>query len=156
MGESVITITGNLVRDPELRTTPNGTPVCTFTVAVTPQEKNADGWKDCETQFWNVTAWRTQGENVAESLERGDPVRVSGRVNFRAWETKEGEKRIQHEINADSVSVPLAFHAASVFRTPRAKRGEAEQAPGSTPPPFATVPRLQRVRLTTPDVPEAE
>jgi single-strand DNA-binding protein len=132
MAESVIRITGNLVRNPELRFTASGLPVCSFTVAVTPQEKNGDAWKDCETQYWTVSAWRALAEHVAESFERGDPATVSGRVNFRTWETKEGEKRLQHEINADSVSVPLNYHTVVIKKAERTKPATVASAQGGS------------------------
>jgi single-strand DNA-binding protein len=125
MGNAEITITGNLVRDPELRYTPTGIPVCNFTVAVTPREKVSDSeWKDGDPQFWDIVAWRTLAEHVAESLERGDPATVSGRVKFRPYQTRptDGtapETKHVHEITADSVSVPLAFHTVTVKRAER-------------------------------------
>lgn len=132
-----IEISGNLVRDPELRFTPGGHAVCTFTVAVTPRERGTDGtWADSETQYWSVTAWRTLAENVAASLVRGDPVTATGRVTFRTWETKptdgsEPVKRHQHEVTADSVSVPLAFHTVLIRRAKR-NRTVSESGPSDT------------------------
>lgn len=115
-----IEITGNLTRDPELRFTPGGHAVSKITVAVTPRKRGADGeWSDGSPQFWDVTAWRQLAENVAESLMRGDPVTVIGTVEFREWEDKEGNKRHQHEINADTISVPLTFHTIRVKRAGR-------------------------------------
>jgi single-strand DNA-binding protein len=156
MPRSEIEITGNLVRDPELRSTTGGVPVCSFTVAVTPRERYGDTWKDSETQYWVVSAWRSLGEHVAGSLERGDPVTVSGRVTFKTYETKEGAKRIQHEINAERVSVPLDFHIASPVKpTNKTEPDDASEDPGwealkrsahDGAAPFAAVPRLRRIR----------
>jgi single-strand DNA-binding protein len=128
MGESRIEITGNLVRDPELRHTKPGVPVCTLTVAVTPRVRYGDVWKDGEAQFWVVSAWRSLGEHVATSLEKGDPVTVSGRVTFKTYKTKDDQERIQHEINADRVSVPLDFHIASPVKAARDRQGEDSEA----------------------------
>lgn len=115
-----IEITGNLVRDPELRFTSGGHAVCNFTVAVTPRKRAGDGsWEDGDPQFWDVVTWRNLAENCAESLMRGDPVTVIGSVNFREWEDKQGDKRHQHEITADTVSVPLAFHTVRIKRANR-------------------------------------
>lgn len=115
-----IEITGNLVRDPELKFTPGGHAVCKIAVAVTPRKRDAYGeWKDGDPQFWDVTAWRALGENVAESLMRGDPVTVIGTVEFREWDSKEGDKRHQHEITADVIAVPLTFHTVRVKRVNR-------------------------------------
>lgn len=143
-----IEITGNLVRDPELRFTPGGYAVCNFAVAVTPREKDGSGeWKDGDPQFWDIVAWRTLAENIAESLERGDPVTVIGRVNFRSWQTKptdgtEPQTRHQHEITADSASVPLAFHTVIVKK---AERGKPETSAELPDRPFTAVPRLRRI-----------
>jgi single-strand DNA-binding protein len=152
MGESRIEITGNLVRDPELRYTKPGVPVCTLTVAVTPRIRYGDVWRDGETQYWVVSAWRSLGEHVSLSLERGDPVTVSGRVTFKTYKTKNDETRIQHEINADRVSVPLDYHVAMPAKVARDRQEQDADAASAEPaaseaPPFATVPRLQRVRV---------
>lgn len=121
-----IEITGNLTRDPEMRFTPNGIAVCKITVAVTPRKRDSatGNWSDGDPQFWDVTAWRQLAENVSESLMRGDPVTVIGTVDFREWLTKptderDSEKRHQHEITADVISVPLTFHTVRVKRSNR-------------------------------------
>lgn len=134
MGNTEISITGNLTRDPELRFTlaGNGIPVCNFTVAVTPRERVSESeWKDGETMYWDIVAWRALGEHVAESLKRGDPAMVTGRVKFRNYEThptdgSDPETRHVHEITADTVSVPLTFHTVTVKRTERSKPADAE------------------------------
>jgi single-strand DNA-binding protein len=141
MGQIKAEITGNLVRDPELRYTESGIPVCDFRVAVTPRERRGETWRDGETQYWTVSAWRTLGENVSGSLRKGDPVTASGKVTFREYTTEDGDKRIAHEINADSVLVPLAFHTVTVKRP-----GHVKPDPTMPEAPFATVPRLMRVR----------
>ena len=140
-----IEITGNLTRDPEMRFTPNGVAVCKLTVAVTPRKRDGNGnWSDGDPQFWDVTAWRALAENVSESLVRGDPVTVIGTVDLREWMTKptaerEAEKRHQHEINADTIAVPLAFHTVRVKRANRngiskpASDTEANSDPANVP-----------------------
>ncbi len=92
---SDLTITGNLTADPELRLTPSGQPVATFRVASTPRYRdNQSGeWKDGETLFLACVAWRQIAENVAESLQRGMRVIVTGKLKQRSYETKEGEER---------------------------------------------------------------
>jgi single-strand DNA-binding protein len=135
---AAITISGNLTADPEMRFTPGGHAVCNFTVAYTPRERDASGeWKDGDVQYWNVAAWRALGENIAESLVRGDPVIVSGTVRFRQYVTKEGEKRHAHEITADSVGVSLAFHTVRVRRSQRSSKTESDT---STPAADASAP----------------
>lgn len=105
----VITVTGNLTGDPELRFTPTGQSVANFSVASNPRIRdNATGeWVNGETVFTRVVCWRFLAENVAESLRRGDPVIVTGRLQEKAYEDREGNKRRQHEILADAVGVSL-------------------------------------------------
>ena len=94
-GETTITIIGNLTDDPELRFTPSGAAVAKFRVASTPRtlDRASGEWKDGEPLFLSCTVWRQAAENVAESLQRGARVIVSGRLRQRSYETKEGEKR---------------------------------------------------------------
>ena len=103
--ETTITITGNLVDDPELRFTPSGQPVAKFRIASTPAVlRQATGeWKDGDSLFLTCNVWRQAAENVAESMTRGTRVIVSGRLRQRSYETKEGEKRTVYEIEADEV-----------------------------------------------------
>src|SRR6266511_989765 len=97
--DNQITIVGNLTDDPELRYTPNGAAVVNFSVAVTPRIRDeGGGWKDGDTSFFRVNAWRTLAENTAESLTRGSRVVVVGRLRQRSWETPEGERRSVVEI----------------------------------------------------------
>src|SRR5258708_27761927 len=94
-GDTNITIIGNLVNDPELRYTPTGQAVATFRVASTPRfmDRTTNEWKDGDSLFLSCNVWRQAAENVAESLQRGMRVIVSGRLKQRSYETKEGEKR---------------------------------------------------------------
>src|ERR687889_844749 len=94
-GETVITVIGNLVDDPELRFTPSGAAVAKFRVASTPRtfDRESGQWKDGEPLFLQCSVWRQAAENVAESLHRGSRVIVSGRLRQRTYETREGEKR---------------------------------------------------------------
>ena len=93
-GETVITVTGNLTADPELRFTPSGAAVASFTVASTPRtfDRTTNEWTDGETLFLRCSVWRQADENVAESLQRGMRVVVQGRLKQRSYETSEGEK----------------------------------------------------------------
>ena len=94
-GDTPITVVGNLVADPELRFTPAGQPVATFRVASTPRMRDAASgeWKDGDSLFLTCNVWRQAAENVAESLQRGMRVIVSGRLRQRSYETQQGEKR---------------------------------------------------------------
>jgi single stranded DNA-binding protein len=94
-GDTTITVIGNLTDDPELRFTPSGAAVAKFRVASTPRfmDRQTNEWKDGEPLFLACTVWRQAAENVAESLQRGARVIVSGRLKQRSYETREGEKR---------------------------------------------------------------
>jgi single-strand DNA-binding protein len=98
-----VTITGNLTKDPELRSTPSGTAVCKLRVAVNSRRKDQSGeWVD-KPNYFDVTVWGAQGENCAQYLQKGRPVAVDGRLDWREWETQEGGKRQAVEIIADTV-----------------------------------------------------
>lgn len=93
-------IIGNLTKNPELRSTTDGTPVCGFTVAVNrPKTKNDP---DPGADFFNVNAWRQKGENCAKYLTKGSKVAVIGRISLRTWE-KDGKHGASLEVNADEV-----------------------------------------------------
>ena len=125
-GDTQITISGNLVDDPELRFTPAGQPVARFRVASTPRFKdNQTGeWKDGDSLFLTCNVWRQAAENVAESLTRGMRVIVSGRLRQRSYETKEGEKRTVYEVEVDDVGPSLRNASAKVNRVARSGGGD--------------------------------
>ena len=120
-GDTPITVVGNLVADPELRFTPSGQPVATFRVASTPRMRdNATGeWKDGDSLFLSCNVWRQAAENVAESLQRGMRVIVTGRLRQRNYETKEGEKRTVYEVEVDDVGPSLKNASAKVNKASR-------------------------------------
>ena len=120
-GDTQITISGNLVDDPELRFTPAGQPVARFRVASTPRfrDNNTGEWKDGDSLFLTCNVWRQAAENVAESLTRGMRVIVSGRLRQRSYETKEGEKRTVYEVEVDDVGPSLRNASAKVNRVAR-------------------------------------
>jgi single-strand DNA-binding protein len=120
-GDTPITVVGNLVADPELRFTPAGQPVATFRVASTPRLRdNASGeWKDGDSLFLTCNVWRQAAENVAESLQRGMRVIVTGRLKQRNYETKEGEKRTVYEVEVEDVGPSLKNASAKVNRASR-------------------------------------
>ena len=120
-GDTQITITGNLVDDPELRFTPAGQPVAKFRIASTPRylDKGTNEWKDGDSLFLSCNVWRQAAENVAESLTRGMRVIVSGRLRQRSYETKEGEKRTVYEVEVDDVGPSLRNASAKVNRVAR-------------------------------------
>src|SRR5579864_4488429 len=124
-GDTQITIVGNLVDDPNLRYTPTGQAVANFRVASTPRflDKNTNEWKDGDSLFLTCNVWRQAAENVAESLQRGMRVIVTGRLKQRNYETKEGEKRTVYEVEVDDVGPSLRNASAKVNR---ASRGSGE------------------------------
>ncbi|WP_047865417.1 single-stranded DNA-binding protein [Rubrobacter aplysinae] len=89
---------GNLTRDPELRFTNNGIPVCNFGIAVNRVRSQND-----EVDFFDVTAWRELGETIANYKKKGDPILIKGRLQFRSWEAQDGSKRNKVDIVADEV-----------------------------------------------------
>ena len=120
-GETVITVVGNLVDDPELRFTPSGAAVANFRIASTPRtfDKQSNEWKDGDALFLSCSVWRQAAENVAESLQKGMRVVVQGRLKSRQYETREGEKRTVFEIDVDEVGPSLKYATAKVTRTTR-------------------------------------
>ena len=99
-----VVLTGNLTRDPELRSTPTGTAVCGLRVACNTRRKDSSGqWVD-KPNYFDVTVWGAQGENCSQYLSKGRPVAIDGRLEWREWEAKDGSgKRQSVEIVADSV-----------------------------------------------------
>jgi single-strand DNA-binding protein len=124
-GDTVITIVGNLVDDPELRFTPSGAAVAKFRVASTPRymDRQTNEWKDGDSLFLTCNVWRQAAEHVAESLQRGMRVIVQGRLRQRSYETKEGEKRTVFEIEVDEVGPSLRNATAKVSKTTRSGGG---------------------------------
>src|SRR5882757_6967480 len=120
-GETLVTVVGNLTADPELRFTPSGAAVASFTIASTPRtfDKNSNEWKDGVALFMRCSIWRQAAENVAESLQRGMRVVASGRLKQRSFETREGEKRTVVEMDVDEVGPSLRYATAKVNRTQR-------------------------------------
>jgi single-strand DNA-binding protein len=146
-GDTVITLVGNLVDDPELRFTPNGQAVAKFRIASTPRfmDKATNEWKDGESLFLTCNVWRQAAENCAESLTRGMRVIVQGRLKQRSYETKEGEKRTVFEVEVDEVGPSLRSATAKVIKASRGPGGGGFGGSGSgggsgSEDPWATPP----------------
>ncbi|MBZ5735585.1 single-stranded DNA-binding protein [Nocardioides sp. TRM66260-LWL] len=144
-GETVITVVGNLVDDPELRFTPSGAAVANFRIASTPRtfDRQSNEWKDGESMYLSCSVWRQAAENVAESLQRGMRVVVQGRLKSRQYETREGEKRTVFEIEVEEVGPSLKYATAKVTRASRSGGGGGYSGGGSAAPaggddPWAT------------------
>src|SRR5215213_9569891 len=104
MALSKIQIIGNLGRDPELRYTPSGRPVATFTVAVNQSQKNQQSGEWIESTDWfRVSVWGDRAERAAENLRKGARVFVDGRFRTREYEANDGQKRLSLDVSADTV-----------------------------------------------------
>jgi single-strand DNA-binding protein len=132
-GETVITVVGNLVDDPELRFTPAGAAVAKFRIASTPRvfDKQTSEWKDGDSLFLTCSVWRQAAENVAESLAKGVRVIVQGRLKQRSYEDGQGVKRTVYEIDVDEVGPTLARATAKVTKNPSS--GGQAGVPNGTP-----------------------
>jgi single-strand DNA-binding protein len=136
MSNNSVTLVGNLVDDPELRFTPSGVAMAKVRFAVNRryQDRNNE-WQE-ETSFFGGTCWRDMAENVAESLQKGTRVIVTGMLEQRSWETADGDKRSTIEIRIDDIGPSIRWATASVTRTPRAPGSEV--GGGSNVPPAPT------------------
>lgn len=132
-GETVITVVGNLVDDPELRFTPAGHAVSNFRIASTPRtfDKQRNEWVDGDPLFLSCSTWRQMAENVAESLTKGMRVVVQGRLKQRSYETREGEKRTVYELDVEEVGPSLKYATAKVSK---ASRGGGSGGPAASRP----------------------
>jgi len=115
-----VVIVGNVTRDPELRYIPSGTPVTSFGVAW--NQRSSQGGEE-KAHFFDVTCWRELAENVAESISKGSRVVIYGRLDYRSWESENGEKRSAVQIVADEVSPSLRWATAEVTKTDRRADG---------------------------------
>lgn len=97
-GFSKVIVMGNLTRDPELRSTPSGTQVCSFSVAVNRSYKGSNGDMVDSVSYFDCSAWGRPGETIAQYLKKGSGILISGRLEQRSWEDKDGQKRSRVEI----------------------------------------------------------
>ena len=136
-GDVIITVVGNLTDDPELRFTPAGQAVANFRVASTPRflDKQTNEWKDGEPLFLSCNIWRQAAEHVAESLQRGARVIVTGRLRQRSYETREGEKRTVMELEVDEIGPSLRYATAKVLRMQRSSGGGGGYGSGGSTGP---------------------
>ena len=135
-GDTTITLIGNLTDDPELRFTSSGAAVAKFRVASTPRfmDRQSGEWKDGEALFLSCNVWRQAAEHVAESLQRGMRVIVSGRLRQRTYETREGEKRTVFELEVDEIGPSLRYATAKVQKMTRSSGGGGYGAAGGAAP----------------------
>lgn len=125
-----VVLVGNLTRDPELRTTPNGKSVCTLGLAVNERYKNESGeWVE-KPNYFDIVVWGAQGENCSRYLSKGRPVAVDGRLSYRSWEAQDGSKRSKVEVVANTVQ----------FLGSRQESGGSGGAPVATGAPSGLTP----------------
>jgi single-strand DNA-binding protein len=127
MPDTFVSLVGNLTDDPEVRVTPQGTAVASFRLAVTPRVNDGGTWKDGDTSFFRINAWRDLAEHLTDSLSKGDRALVLGRLKTRSWETPEGERRSVVEVEAEEVGPSLKWATA----TPQRANGRAKAATGT-------------------------
>lgn len=116
VGETPITVVGNLTGDPELKFTNSGQPLARFTIASTPRvfDRETNRWKDGTATFFRCTAWRTLAEHIAESLSKGSHVVAFGRIRQHNWQTPEGENRSMLALEIDDIGASLRFTTVSI------------------------------------------
>lgn len=131
-GESVVTLVGNLTRDPEMKFTASGLAFTKFGLAVNRRWKNTktDEWDEA-VSFFDVVVWRELAENIASSLAKGNRVIASGRLEQRSWETDKGEKRYAVEMVAEHVGAELKYATVEISKVERVQGGQ------QAPPPAA-------------------
>jgi single-strand DNA-binding protein len=129
-----IILSGNLVDDVELRFTPSGAAVAKFRIASTERvkDKTTNEWKDGDSLFLSCTVWRQAAENVAETLQKGMRVVLTGTLKQRSYETKEGEKRTVFEVEVDDIGPSLRNATAKVSKV---KSGAAKDDPWASQVP---------------------
>ena len=130
-----LTIIGNLTRDPELRTTPNGFSVCDFTVAVNRRTSRNNAGGQPEAEFFRISAWRQLGENCQRYLAKGRKVFVSGPLTARTYQANDGTTRVSLEVQADDVEF-------------LSSRNDDNMAGGYAPAPAAPAPMAQSSGFT--------
>ena len=124
-GDIVITVVGNLTNDPELRFTPSGAAVASFTIASNSRylDKATNEWKDSEPVYMRCSVWRQYAENVAESLPRGTRVIATGRLKQRSYDNRDGQKVTVMEMEVDDVGPALRTATAKVTKVARGGGG---------------------------------
>lgn len=141
MATATLTISGNVTNDPELTYTQSGAPRLAFGVAVNYGYTDANGEKQEKTSYFNVTAWRYLAENSARTLEKGIGVVVTGRLEQRSYEDKEGVKRSVVDLIADEIGIATRSLESIERRTKQDNNGQQQARPAASAP--RTAPRLR-------------
>lgn len=129
---NTITVVGNLTREPELKYIASGRATCNLGIASSRRYMQNGEWTE-QTSFFNLTVWADQAENVAATFSKGDRVLVSGRLEARPWETKEGEKRTSYDIIVDEIGPSLRWARAMIERVKRDNDAGPMAAPVPSP-----------------------
>lgn len=135
-----VEIDGRMAADPELQFLPSGAALAKFRVATSDRKREGDQWVDGPPTFISVVCWRDMAENVAESLHRGDPVFVSGKLEEQTWTDRDGQERKTFQVTADAVGPSLRWASASVNRTSRQQGQPGQPARPAADDPWATGP----------------
>jgi single-strand DNA-binding protein len=139
IGDTNLTVVGNLTADPDLRFVPSGHAVVAFTVAASRRvfDQGSGQWKDADTLFLRCSAWRQLAEHVADSLTKGMRVIVSGRLKQREYETAEGEKRTVYEVDVEEVGPSLRYVTAKVAKVTRDRPPHPAEAASPAADPWS-------------------
>lgn len=129
MSFNKVILVGNLGRDPELRYTPQGTPVCSFTMATNERRKDKTGEMQDQTTWFRVTLWGRQAETASQYLTKGRPVYIEGRLRVEDWTDKDGRARYTLEVHATD----MQFIGGKGDDAPAPPRADAPSRPGTPP-----------------------
>jgi len=135
-------IIGNLTRDPELKTTPQGQSVVSFTVATNQVWNDANGQKQERAEYHNVVAWRKLAEIIGQYLHRGSKIYIEGRLQTRDWEGQDGVKRYMTEIVADNM-IMLDSKGGSSYTPNNNQSNNSNEGGGSQPAPQNDLPTIE-------------
>ncbi|MBI3355154.1 MAG: single-stranded DNA-binding protein [Nitrospirae bacterium] len=127
-----VILMGNLTRDPEMRYTPNGTPVASFAIAVNRKYKQGEETKE-EVSYIDIVVFGKQAENCSKYLGKGDSVLIDGRLQQRRWETEDGQKRSKHEVVAQAVQFMPKRGAGSAPEPSEAQGDQPAEQAGDGP-----------------------
>ncbi len=145
-----ITLLGNCTRDPEMRFTANGLPVCSVSLAVNSFSGSGDERKQ-DTCFIDVTFFRRVAEIASEYLKKGDPVLVSGRLKYDTWEGQDGQKRSKHSVIAEQLQL-MARSISEEGETGHGKQATQPQSPPTDKTPTRSRSKAAPVTASTPDL----
>jgi single-strand DNA-binding protein len=152
MIDATVTITGNVTNEPTLRVTSGGQKVTSFGLAFTERRFDENGgWRDGETTFARVSCWRAMADNVVDSIAKGQPVFVHGRVRLHSWDDAKGQHHAELDINAKAVGHDLTRGVTSFRKASSAGRQSENDLPPAAPSPVGPAPDVWATPLMPPD-----